>query len=226
MTYTKISCPSGPLLASIGTTVTLVAKLRPSWIDGEAVSFGLLDGDPSYNPLNTCAFIVDIQSHRIADGSISTYLGASSRVGSNVFDGAAYGSIATLPQWVEIAATYEINTNPRRMRLFYRYAAADPWTAHAERDSTGAATGFDFTKLATYSTGALTISNRQTGTWEGGISALSLRNGITGTGVSAEPGGTEIAEWHATPPTSTYTDPYANNWTVTGPDWRFTTVAP
>lgn len=53
--------------------------------------------------------------------------------------------------------------------------------------------------------------------WKGGgVASLSLTSGVTGSGATCSPGGTEIAEWRATAqmPTGTYTDAYGNVWTI------------
>ena len=82
-----------------------------------------------------------------------------------------------------------------------------------------AATGFNWTDVT-----HLYIGNRAATVWEGGIAALTVAAGVSGTGATQAPGGVEIAEWHPEPPSSTYVDFYGNTWTIDGTPWRFTSV--
>lgn len=220
------------LQAAIGTKVTLVARLRPSWTEGESFVFGVMGDDPETTALSSQAFMLDVNCFRdpVTGNVVNTY-GASERVyvgGVSTPSGGAASGVTPGAAVVEFAVTWEIDTATRYRRLHTRYAPGDPWTTVASMTDSGAATGWSY-EAATYGgTGIIAYAGNRyqvaAPNWRGALMSLSIRAGITGSGASATPGGTELAEWHADPPDSTYADAYGNTWTVNGPDWSWTSI--
>jgi hypothetical protein len=229
-----ISTPFPDVVSVLGTKATMIARVRPTWTLGERFHCGVLSWDASVTRYRVNPIIMDIASKRWTDGSIINTLGGTNRTmvgGVPTFTGATFTNMTAEAKWVEIAITFEVDVDPRRRRVYYRYDKNDPWTVHGSHAAdVGAATGFALVDpplpdpILVLGYAGDVFSESIVEQWLGGLSSFSLRAGISGTGASAEPGGTEVAEWHATPPRTTYTDPYGNLWTVTGDTWRFGSV--
>jgi hypothetical protein len=128
---------------------------------------------------------------------------------------------------MDVAITFEVGTADRRRNVWLRANGSEPWVRYHEfPPEAGAASGFDY--AAAGASPIIYAGNRfQTvaPNWPGGIASLRLLASITGTGAAAAPGTTnELAEWHATPPITTYTDAHANEWTISGSEWQWAAV--
>lgn len=227
-TYNYAACPLTTELRNAITTataLTLTARIRPTWSnDGERFTFGVSnDPDQLVGGSSVTGPIIDCQSNRTGGGTYNA-IGASWRTGALGFRGGSMAPSSVLAdRWIDIAAT--IDSAAAELRLFDRPADAHTWNPRGVY-AVATGSGFGLNPEASM----LMAGNRRTNfapngntveRWPGGIARVALS---IGTGPSATPGGTEIAEWHATPPDPTYTDPHGNTWTLTGDTWTWGTV--
>ena len=210
-------------------SISMVAHIRPTWSnDGERLSFGVLPADPANSAQP--GLVLDCQSNRTFGGAYNA-VGCSFRHGAGfTFQGAASPPSDVTPDaWLWIGAVIRLNINPMQLYLYDRPSTAVPWALRWGPISVGAGPSYFSPQTAA---DALFIGNRRTWftpnpaptdeRWPGGVASASLR---IGNGVGFIPGGTEVAEWHPTPPQTNYTDAYGNEWELNGPTWRFGTVS-
>lgn len=230
-TYNRVTCPITPAIeAAIEASqkASVVVRLRPTWSnDHERLTFGVFSSDPA-TPSHRfgCGPYVDCQSNRTG-GGIYNRLGVGWRLKDSL---AVYGYVTPSPieaadQWFELGCTIDISS-ANVARIFVRSNPTDAWT-FVNQSSGGALPG----TLGVEPPGnVLYLGNRYTDfpgqgpteeRWPGGIASASLRIGV---GPGNIPGGVEIAEWHPDPPHDHYVDAYGNEWTITGPDWSWSST--
>lgn len=225
VSFNRVTCPvTAAMQAAItsATSCSLTMRIRPTWTaNQERCNFGVFQPNPTTTQGR--GPYLDCISTRTASGIFNAFgVGWMLDGSSIIYGGNTPSPVAAPDEWFDLGATVDVVNDPVA-RIWIRADESEAWTQVAQ-SAGGAQSG----TLGVYGAGThLYLGNRRSPTnvdeiWPGGIAAASFSLGV---GAGHKPGGTEIAEWHATPPDPTYTDAYGNTWTVTGPDWSWSSTA-